>query len=205
MERLGHWIGEKVAEGRLNPIKASRNGPSLSYLFFADDLLFFSEAVADQVGCLMEGLRLFCKKTNLSKSAMFFSLNVPEANAIALSEGVGLPRTCNLGKNLGHHLLHRGRNKDAHVDLVERVKKRLEGWKLRCLSRTRRFTLARSVLGSIPIFHMQMEKLPSWVHKVLDRAMRHCAWGKNDGTRASICWDGTSLLSLRGWVVRASS
>lgn len=61
MERLGHWIGEKVAEGRLRPLKASRNGLGLSYLFFADDLLFFSEAVADQVGCLMKRLRFFCK------------------------------------------------------------------------------------------------------------------------------------------------
>lgn len=184
MERLGHWIGEKVAKGRLKPLKATRNGPGMSYLFFADDLLFFSEAVVDQVGCLMEGLRLFCQasgqKVNLSKSSMFLSLNVPEENDVALSEEVGIPRTCHLRKYLGHHLLHRGRNRDAHVDLVECVKKRLKGWKLRCLSRAGRLTLAQSVLGSIPIFHMQMERLPSWVHKDLDRAMRRCVWGKDD-------------------------
>lgn len=102
---------------------------------------------------------------------------------MALSDEVGIPRTCHLGKYLGHHLLHCGRNRDAHVYLVERAKKRLEGWKLRCVSRAGRLTLAQSVLGSISIFHMQMEKLPTWVHKDLDRAMRRCVWGKNDGSR----------------------
>lgn len=40
-----------------------------------------------------------------------------------------------------------------------------------------------SLLGSIPIFNMQMERLLIWVHKELDKAARRCVWGKNDGSR----------------------
>lgn len=41
MERLGHWIRKQVEDERLRPVKASRSGSGLVYLFFADDLLFF--------------------------------------------------------------------------------------------------------------------------------------------------------------------
>lgn len=47
LERLGHWIRGKVEEGRLRPLKDSRSGQGLPYIFFADDLLLFSEAVED--------------------------------------------------------------------------------------------------------------------------------------------------------------
>lgn len=52
--------------------------------------------------------------------------------------------------------------------------RRLEGWKLKCLSRAVRITMAKSVLNSIPIFHMQLEKMPTCVHKELNKAVRKC-------------------------------
>lgn len=61
MEIIGQWIGKRVEEGKLRPIKASGGRPGLLFLFFADDLLLFSEAVEVQLVCLKEGLELFCK------------------------------------------------------------------------------------------------------------------------------------------------
>lgn len=52
VERLGHWIGKKVEEGKIKPVRASRSGPGVSYLFFADDLLLMSEPDEDQLVCL---------------------------------------------------------------------------------------------------------------------------------------------------------
>lgn len=193
MERLGHWMRSKVDEGKLRPVRASRSGPGLSYLLFADDLILFSEAVEDQLLCIREGLEKFCsasdQKVNFGKSAMFCSANVDADEARRLSALVGIPLTENLGKYLGHRMLHRGRNKDGLKELVEKVYRRLEGWKLKCLSRAGRLTLAKSVLASLPIFQMQLEKLPAWVHKNLDKAVRSCIWGGYDGKR------GVHLLS----------
>lgn len=97
MERLGHWIEKKVEEERLKPLKASRSGPGLSYLFFADDLLLFSEADEDQLGCLREGLELFCKssgqKINSSKSSMLYFLNVPDEETRRLNNRRRIPLT----------------------------------------------------------------------------------------------------------------
>lgn len=87
------------------------------------------------------------------------------------------------GKYLGYHMLQKGRNKEAHMELLERVRGRLQGWKARCLSRVGRLTLAQTVLGSIPIFQMQFERLPKWVHREMDKAIRRCVWAKHDGER----------------------
>ena len=61
MERLRHIINQAVvAEGRWKPIRLSRNGPPLSHLFFADDLLIFADAFEDQINVIMNCMNNFC-------------------------------------------------------------------------------------------------------------------------------------------------
>lgn len=131
MERLGHWLWRKVEEGELKEMRASRGGPVLSFLFFADDLLLFSEASEEQMACLREGLNSFCKassqRVNFSKSSMLCSTNVSEMEVRRLSQSFGVPLTKRLGKYLGHHVLQVHGNGEAHKELVERVRSRLEG------------------------------------------------------------------------------
>lgn len=50
-------------------------------------------------------------------------------------------------------------------------------------------TLAKFVLISIPIFLMQLERLPCWVHKALDRSMKGCDWGGAEGKRHLLKWE----------------
>lgn len=45
MERLSHLITKSVNEGDWKGITLSRNGPMLSHLLFADDMIFFERQV----------------------------------------------------------------------------------------------------------------------------------------------------------------
>lgn len=68
-------------------------------------------------------------------------------------------------------------------DLLEKVHKRLAGWKMNSLSLADRVTLATSTLPSIPIYATQTAKLPQAVLYDLDKHTRRCIWGSNDTRR----------------------
>lgn len=96
---------------------------------------------------------------------------------------MGAQKTWDLGIYLGHRIWHTGRNKDAHNNLLQRVRSHLDGWKSKTLSTEGRITLDQSVLNSMAIFQMQLQWLPSRVHKELDRIVKSCIWGEREGKR----------------------
>lgn len=61
MEILGQWLSNIVTEGMLKDLRALRSGLKISHMFFADNLLLFSEAEEMQLECIKEGLDSFCK------------------------------------------------------------------------------------------------------------------------------------------------
>nr|GFA17621.1 RNA-directed DNA polymerase, eukaryota, reverse transcriptase zinc-binding domain protein [Tanacetum cinerariifolium] len=60
----------------------------------------------------------------------------------------------------------------AWQEVIDKVKERLSKWKMKALSIGGRFTLLKSVLGSIPIFHMSIYKAPMHVLKELESVRR---------------------------------
>ena len=80
MEYLSLKILEACDNNSWKAIKASRNGPAFSHLFFADDLLLCTEASSNCCLTIIRILEDFClqsgQKVNLSKSKVFFSPNV---------------------------------------------------------------------------------------------------------------------------------
>ena len=78
MEFLGHLIEDKCAAKVWKPVKTSRNGPSFSHLFFADDLVLFAEANTENCLAIRDVLQEFCSKSGQkvseAKSRVFFLL-----------------------------------------------------------------------------------------------------------------------------------
>ena len=59
MEFLGAQISGMCEQNRGDPIKASRNGPSFSHIFFVDDLLLFAKANSKNSKAIMDVLDHF--------------------------------------------------------------------------------------------------------------------------------------------------
>lgn len=80
MERLSVIIQSLVDKGEWKPIRISKNGPPISHLFFADDVLLFCEASVSQVQLLASTMQRFCDssglKINLNKSKAIVSKGV---------------------------------------------------------------------------------------------------------------------------------
>nr|GME00746.1 splicing factor 3B subunit 2 [Ipomoea batatas] len=89
MERLSHLIKEEVRKGNWKGIRLTRYGPSLTHLFFADDLVLFAEASQDQITVIKQCLDVFSKasgqRVSLNKSQIFFSKNIGSEEAQALT------------------------------------------------------------------------------------------------------------------------
>ncbi|GJU35851.1 hypothetical protein Tco_1184205 [Tanacetum coccineum] len=58
-------------------------------------------------------------------------------------------------------------------DTVDRVRNRLSKWKMKMLSSGGRLTLVKSVLGSMPIFHMSLFKVPAGIIHKLESIRKH--------------------------------
>ncbi|MCH91441.1 putative ribonuclease H protein, partial [Trifolium medium] len=146
MDKLSHLITEAIEDGKWKPMRAGRNGPFISHLMFADDLLLFGQAVEENMKVVMEVLKNFCsmsgQQVNYDKSSIFFSRNVTANRRATLSEQFGLKETPTLGKYLGVPALGRAPRVQDFQYLVEKIKVRLAGWKAKQLSLAGRITLA---------------------------------------------------------------
>lgn len=110
IERLGHLIEVAIEGNNWEPIRLSRNGPSISYLFFADDLLLFCRASEFGAACLNRSIDIFWHFTsyrvNKQKTQLFFSANVNTGIAQKIYGTLEFTRVSNLGIYLGMPLFH---------------------------------------------------------------------------------------------------
>ena len=176
MEYLAWLIQVEVDGGQWTGIKASRNGPVFTHLFFADDLILFAKATKKSCQAITRVLDLFCKvsgqKINLAKSKVFLPPHVNHIVTDLVKKELGFGISNSFGKYLGVPIVVDGRDKHAFDFLIENIQAKLAGWKARTLSLAGRCTLINSVTSAIPTHVMQCCLLPNPICKKLDKLNR---------------------------------
>ncbi|KAE8707428.1 hypothetical protein F3Y22_tig00110384pilonHSYRG00841 [Hibiscus syriacus] len=204
MERLGHAITGVVNNGRWKPIRLCRNGPALSHLFFADDLVLLDEASIEQCDVIRGILELFCKssgqKINMQKTTIYYSKNVDLDLKNSISASFGFQEVQNLGKYLGVPLLHSRITKASYSYIVSRVRDKLTRWKEKSLSLAGRITLAKIVLSVIPSYSMQSTMLPKGICEEIERLIQGFIWGRteNRGGVPLVHWENICKPTVNG-------
>ncbi|GAU42820.1 hypothetical protein TSUD_185780 [Trifolium subterraneum] len=131
-------------------INKSCDGPKLSHLAYADDLILFGEASVTQARNIKDILDTFCKssaqKVSSEKTEIFFSRNVGWHVRKEVSEICGFGWTDNLGKYLGVPILPNGASRATFQFIMDKVGQRLSNWKAENLSFAGRVTLAKSFI-----------------------------------------------------------
>lgn len=130
LEYLSNLINEAVSRNDLICIKTSRNGPIISHMFFADDLILFAQADLGNANIIMDTLENFVvppdklSTFNFQKSKIFISPNVPRRKALAISFKCRMQLTNNLGIYLGVPFIHGRLSKNKFNHVIEKIKKK---------------------------------------------------------------------------------
>uniref|UniRef100_A0A2N9FWW1 Reverse transcriptase domain-containing protein n=1 Tax=Fagus sylvatica TaxID=28930 RepID=A0A2N9FWW1_FAGSY len=156
----------------------------ISHLLFADDTLIFCEAHPYQITQLGHILTWFEAisdlKVNLGKSKLVPVGNVPNIEVLAGILGCkthSLPMTY-LGLPLGAKY----KAKAIWNAVIEKLERRLAGWKLMYLSKGGRMTLIKSTLSSLPTYFLSLFPIPVAVANRIDSIQRTFLWnGAGEG------------------------
>lgn len=187
MDFLGQLIQEKCEAQKWCPVKASRSGPSFSHLFLADDLVLFAKANSDNCIAIREVLDTFCnlsgQSLSVTKSRVFFSSNVSQENREVLSDILEFQQTSCLRRYLRFPIKHQGEANQDFNFILDRVKRKLAGWKANLLSMAGRAVLIQPSSSSIPAYVTQSNLLPEKVLEGIDRVNRNFLWGSTESSK----------------------
>ena len=180
MEALSRMLDVAAFAGQFSGFSVGSTAGSsvmVSHLLFADDTLIFCDAEPSQITNLRAILARFEVSRlhiNLGKSE-----RVPVGGVHNLEDLVGL-LGCGQSslplKYLGLPLGAKFKDLSVWNPILERMERRLAGWKRMYLSKGGKVTLIKSSLSSLPTYFLSLLPLPGKVAKHMEKLQRDFLW-----------------------------
>lgn len=179
---------------------------------YADDTVVIASATVTTLVTLKMVISLFAKISGLRvnyKKSLFVPINLSPLNIRCIEAILGCKQANFPIRYLGMPLTILKPRRAQFMPLIEKVERRLSGWKGKLISRGGRMELVRSVLSSIPIYFMTCFRLPQWVINRIDRIRRTFLWGRTEDSNRGfsltnwqvVCiprkWGGMGVLNLQ--------
>lgn len=182
-EGLNVVINEAVRQGHYKGTLVGNNKVSLSHLQYADDTIFFGEGNMINAKKLMGIMEYFYQATglkiNMSKSKVF-GIGVSNEEILSFSCGMGCVPGSLPFDYLGLPIRLNMRRRESWSKITEKFKNKLSEWKSKNLSYGGRWTLVKSVLGSLSLYFFSLFRAPISVIDTLESIRRTFFWGGND-------------------------
>ncbi|XP_020250145.1 uncharacterized protein LOC109827551 [Asparagus officinalis] len=163
--------------GKIQNIKKNHN-LQVSHLLFADDMLVFCRANRNSfegINNLLESLTLYIGLSiNKSKSRIFFSKGC--RNKDVLSSFMGISRGYLPVKYLGLPLSFNYPKAKDFLPLIDKVRRKIEGWITYSLSFAGRIELIKSVLYSTIAYWYFVYKFPNSIVHSLESIFANFLW-----------------------------
>ena len=129
---------------------------------------------------------------NKEKTTLFFSKNTEESSQVAIQVALQVLAICHYNKYLGLPSFV-GRNWMAcFTKIRERIWARMQGWKEKLLSQAGKEVMIKAVVQSIPVYSMNVFKLPVGLCKDIEAMIWKFWWG--NGETKKIHWVKWSSL-----------
>ncbi|GJX11990.1 RNA-directed DNA polymerase, eukaryota [Tanacetum coccineum] len=208
MESLHLSFQRVVDSGMFKGLNLS-NSMCISHMFYADDVVFVGKWSDENINTLTNVLECFHRasglKINMSKSKIM-GVNVDENKVNLAASKLGCLSLYNPFSYLGMKVGDMMSRAQAWKEVVDKVKNRLSKWKMKALSIGGRLTLLKSVLGSIPIFHMSIFRVPLTVLQMLESLRGHFFNGHEIGSNKAtwVKWEKVLTAKDKGGLGVAS-
>lgn len=176
MEAFSRMLEKAVEEGLIRGFTVGH--AQISHLLFADDTLILCDANDEQLRNLRRLLLCFEAVSGLR-------INLGKSEAIPVGEVANVDELADiLGCRVAHMPISYlglplgARFKCQHIwnGIIERMEKRLAGWKRMYLSKGGRLTLIKSTLSNLPTYFLSLFPIPVTVARRLEKIQREFLW-----------------------------
>lgn len=190
MEALRMFVSKAIDEGLIKGMRLPNNGPDLSFLCFADDVVFLGEWSEENILNVNRLLRVFFLVSGLKVNYMKSNIFGVGVDTLEIAR-VAAHLKCQVGelpfKYLGVPIGANMKRIRIWKPVIDVFSKKLSAWKAKTLSFAGRVTLAKTVLGSLPSYFLSLFKAPKKVINILEGLRRAFIWGKS-GSGHKIRW-----------------
>ncbi|WZY89335.1 hypothetical protein YC2023_046070 [Brassica napus] len=183
-EVLSHLCNKAMRDRSLLGVKIAIQAPAVNHLLFADDSLFFSLANPKAAKKLKD---IFSKyesvsgqAINLSKSTITFGSKVGAEVKTRMRNVLGIHNEGGIGKYLGLPEQFGSKKGEMFAYIVDKVKKVVHGWKQKHLTHGGKEVLLKSIALAMPIFSMNIFRLPKEVCEEINAILARFWWGTGE-------------------------
>lgn len=198
-EGLSALIHNAMEKGKMEGVKVSRRSPCICHLLFADDCLIFCKATVGNALAMMKILRYYEEASgqliNIEKLAASFSSNTPTTIRETVMYVLGISSLLGNDKYLGLPMFFGKSKASSFGGLIERLEKKLVGWKQKCLPKAGREVLIKSATQVIPTYSMSCFKLLALLLKEIHIMIARFWWGADKNER-KIHWVSWKKLCI---------
>jgi hypothetical protein len=125
---------------------------------------------------LMSGMRINYHKSEL------VPINISEAEEVQIYANVfGCPVGAFPIKYLGIPLHYTKLRREDIQPLIDKIGKRIAGWRGKLLTQAGRMVLIKTCLASIPVYLLTFIKFPRWAINLINSHMTNCFWDDYEG------------------------
>lgn len=183
-EVLSGLINKEQRNGHITGVAIATNAPAISHLLYADDSILFCRAKLDEATAIMNVLKTYQQasgqKVNMDKSEMIFSPNISSDFKREFHNKLPIKISSSIQKYLGMPT-HFGRSKEQDFNFImDRIWKKLKGWKEKNMSFEGRAVHIRAVAQAIPTYIMSCFLLPKGLCCRIEKVVCSFWWGSTD-------------------------
>ncbi|KAA3457072.1 reverse transcriptase [Gossypium australe] len=195
MDALSRMLINAQENDIIKGIRASKDGPRINHLFFADDTLLFVRNNLSEVRACMKILdsfrRMSGQSINANKSMVCFSLKTPIHQKVEANGLFRMKVVDNLDSYLGLPIPVGKKKSEAFKSIMNRTANRINSWSKRLLSSAGKEIFVEAVIQSIPTYALFVFLAPSGVLSDIKSMIGRVWWGGGDKQKvwSRLSWD----------------